>query len=106
MNVIRLVGATSLALAFAAGPAAAQKKAAPKPPKPQISEATKQKAAADNANPEALVAFIGDQGPSARVRPDMKVVFFADWERPADRLKGAARILSGLVRIAEPAKAA
>jgi transcription-repair coupling factor (superfamily II helicase) len=40
------------------------------------------------------------------VRPDMKVVFFADWERPDDRLKGAARILSGLVRIAEPAKAA
>jgi hypothetical protein len=33
-------------------------------------------------------------------------VFFADWERPDDRLKGAARILSGLVRIAEPAKAA
>jgi len=49
MNVIRLVGATSLALAFAAGPVAAQKKAAPKPPKPQISEATKQKAAVDNA---------------------------------------------------------
>ena len=58
------------------------------------------------ARPEALVAFIRDQGPSARVRPDMKVVFFADWERPTDRLKGAARILSGLVGIAEPAKAA
>jgi len=58
------------------------------------------------AHPEALVAFIRDQGPSARVRPDMKVVFFADWERPDDRLKGAAGILSGLVRIAEPAKAA
>jgi transcription-repair coupling factor (superfamily II helicase) len=58
------------------------------------------------AHPEALVGFIRDQGPSARVRPDMKVVFFADWERPNDRLKGAARILSGLVRIAEPAKAA
>ena len=58
------------------------------------------------AHPEALVAFIRDQGPSARVRPDMKVVFFADWERPDERLKGAARILSGLVRIAEPAKAA
>jgi transcription-repair coupling factor (superfamily II helicase) len=58
------------------------------------------------ANPEALVAYIRDQGPSARVRPDMKVVFFEDWERPEDRLKGAARILRGLVRIAEPAKAA
>jgi transcription-repair coupling factor (superfamily II helicase) len=58
------------------------------------------------ANPEALVAYIRDQGPSARVRPDMKVVFFEDWERPEDRLKGAARILRSLVRIAEPAKAA
>ncbi|HYS47648.1 MAG TPA: transcription-repair coupling factor, partial [Xanthobacteraceae bacterium] len=58
------------------------------------------------ANPDALVAFIRDQGPAARVRPDMKVVFFDDWERPDDRLKGAARILRGLVRIAEPAKAA
>src|SRR2546425_4085539 len=55
MNVIRLVGVTSLALAIAAGPAAAQKKAAPKPPKPQISDATRQKAADTNANPEALV---------------------------------------------------
>jgi transcription-repair coupling factor (superfamily II helicase) len=58
------------------------------------------------ANPDALVAYIRDQGPLARVRPDMKVVFFDDWERPEDRLKGAARILRGLVRIAEPAKAA
>jgi hypothetical protein len=40
------------------------------------------------------------------VRPDQKVVFFADWERSEDRLKGAARILGGLVRIAEQAKAA
>ena len=34
---------------------AAQKQAAPKPPKPQISDATRQKAAEDNANPDALV---------------------------------------------------
>ncbi|HXW23295.1 MAG TPA: TRCF domain-containing protein, partial [Xanthobacteraceae bacterium] len=58
------------------------------------------------ADPDALVAFIRAQGPSARVRPDMKVVFFADWQRPDERLKGAAQILRGLVRIAEPAKAA
>jgi transcription-repair coupling factor (superfamily II helicase) len=58
------------------------------------------------ARPEALVAFIHAQGPSARVRPDMKVVFFADWESSNERLKGAADILAGLVRIAQPAKAA
>jgi hypothetical protein len=27
------------------------------------------------------------------VRPDMKVVFFDDWERPKQRLKGANLIL-------------
>jgi transcription-repair coupling factor (superfamily II helicase) len=58
------------------------------------------------ANPEGLIAFIHKQGREARVRPDMKVVFFADWEEPEDRLKGAARILRALVGIAERAKAA
>ncbi len=58
------------------------------------------------ANPEALVRFIRDQGPAARVRPDMKVVLFEDWERPESRLKGTADILRSLVRLAEPAKAA
>ncbi len=42
------------------------------------------------ANPEGLIAYIHKQGRDARVRPDMKVVFFADWEEPEDRLKGAA----------------
>ena len=58
------------------------------------------------ANPEGLIAYIHKQGREARVRPDMKVVFFADWEQPEDRLKGAARILRALVGIAERAKAA
>ena len=55
MNVIRSFGAVALACAIGAAPVAAQKKAAPKPPKPQISAATRQKAAEDNANPDALV---------------------------------------------------
>ena len=58
------------------------------------------------ANPEGLVRYIRDQGPAARVRPDMKVVFFEDWERPEARLKGTAEILRSLVHLAEPAKAA
>ena len=57
-------------------------------------------------NPEGLIAFIGDQGIAARVRPDMKVVFFEDWEKPEDRLTGTAIILRALVTIAEHAKAA
>jgi transcription-repair coupling factor (superfamily II helicase) len=58
------------------------------------------------ANPEALLAYIRDQGPAARVRPDMKVVFFDDWEKPEQRLKGTTTILRSLVSLAEQAKAA
>jgi transcription-repair coupling factor (superfamily II helicase) len=58
------------------------------------------------ANPDRLVAFIRDQGPAARVRPDMKVVFFDDWEEPEARLRGTAAILRRLVELAQPAKAA
>src|SRR5262249_54498335 len=56
------------------------------------------------ANPDRLVAFIRDQ--RARVRPDQKVVFFDDWGAPEQRLKGTAALLRGLVRLAQPAKAA
>ena len=58
------------------------------------------------ANPEGLVGYIRDEGPAARVRPDMKVVFFDDWERPEQRLKGTTTILRRLVGIAEQKKAA
>ena len=58
------------------------------------------------ANPDGLVAYIRDQGPAARVRPDMKVVFFDDWERPEQRLRGTTTILRRLVGIAEQKKAA
>jgi transcription-repair coupling factor (superfamily II helicase) len=58
------------------------------------------------ANPAGLISFIQKEGPAARVRPDMKVVFFEDWEDPDARLKGATEILTKLVEIAERAKAA
>jgi transcription-repair coupling factor (superfamily II helicase) len=58
------------------------------------------------ANPEGLIAFIGEQGKNARVRPDMKLVLHADWETPEDRLKGVTQMMRRLVAIAEPAKAA
>jgi transcription-repair coupling factor (superfamily II helicase) len=57
-------------------------------------------------NPEGLIAFIGRQGAAARVRPDQKVVFFYDWEKPNQRLHGTTAVLRNLVRIAEQAKAA
>jgi transcription-repair coupling factor (superfamily II helicase) len=58
------------------------------------------------ANPEGLVAFIREEGPGAKVRPDMKVVFFDDWPKPEQRLKGTTFILRTLVAIAEKKKAA
>ncbi len=58
------------------------------------------------ADPAGLVAFIREQGSGARVRPDMKVVLFDDWETPEERLKGATAILRRLVKIATRAKAA
>ncbi len=57
------------------------------------------------AAPERLVAYIRDQGPAARVRPDMKVVFFDTWETPDARLKGTTDILRELVGLAGGRKA-
>jgi len=63
-------------------------------------------------NPDGLFAFIQAQGSGVRMRADPKdpknqqLVFFEDWERPDDRLKGTAVILRKLVSIAEQAKAA
>ncbi|MBK5961148.1 transcription-repair coupling factor [Rhodoplanes elegans] len=52
------------------------------------------------ADPAGLVHYIRKQGVMAKVRPDMKVVFFEDWEEPVDRLKGSTAILRDLAAIA------
>jgi transcription-repair coupling factor (superfamily II helicase) len=63
-------------------------------------------------NPEGLIAFIREQGSSVRMRTDPKnpkgqqLVFFDEWPRPEDRLKGTAAVLRRLAAIAEQAKAA
>jgi transcription-repair coupling factor (superfamily II helicase) len=57
-------------------------------------------------NPEGLIAYIGKHPEGARVRPDMKVVFFDEWDNASARLKGATGILRTLVSLAERAKAA
>jgi transcription-repair coupling factor (superfamily II helicase) len=59
------------------------------------------------ANPDGLISYIAKHPEGARVRPDMKVVFFDEWDTPAARLKGAAGILRALVGLAaKGAKAA
>ncbi|MDQ3561132.1 MAG: transcription-repair coupling factor, partial [Pseudomonadota bacterium] len=57
-------------------------------------------------NGAGLVRFIGEQGSMAKLRPDQRVVFIRDWPQGIDRLKGAATILTRLVRLAEAEKKA
>ena len=57
-------------------------------------------------NPDGLIAYIAKHPEGARVRPDMKVVFFDEWDAPEARFEGAAAILRALVGLAAPAKAA
>jgi transcription-repair coupling factor (superfamily II helicase) len=58
------------------------------------------------AQPDRLVYFIRQHGQAARVRPDMKVVFFQEWETPEERLSGTTEILRQLANLAEDRKAA
>jgi transcription-repair coupling factor (superfamily II helicase) len=58
------------------------------------------------ANPDGLISYIAKHPEGARVRPDMKVVFFDEWETPVERLKGAAGILRALAGLAERGKKA
>jgi transcription-repair coupling factor (superfamily II helicase) len=53
------------------------------------------------ANPAGLIRYIGEQGSLAKVRPDQKIVLIRDWEKPEQRLKGTAVILTQLARMAE-----
>ncbi|WP_342711234.1 transcription-repair coupling factor [Bradyrhizobium sp. B124] len=58
------------------------------------------------AHPERLVTFIRQHGKAAKVRPDMKVVFFQEWDTPEERLAGTTEILRQLANLAETKKAA
>ncbi|MBR0895158.1 transcription-repair coupling factor [Bradyrhizobium tropiciagri] len=58
------------------------------------------------AHPERLVTFIRQHGQAAKVRPDMKVVFFQEWDTPEERLAGTTEILRQLANLAESKKAA
>lgn len=57
------------------------------------------------ANPEGLIRYIGQYGSLAKVRPDMRIVFIDDYEKPTQRLKASQALLRDLVRIAEEKKA-
>ncbi len=52
------------------------------------------------ANPQGLVRYVAEQRPQAKVRPDMRVVFIRDFEKPAERLEGTRTILRAIAAIA------
>jgi transcription-repair coupling factor (superfamily II helicase) len=55
------------------------------------------------ANPEGLIAFITENAGTVKVRPDQKLALRRVWERPAERLGGAARLAADLAAIASNA---
>jgi transcription-repair coupling factor (superfamily II helicase) len=52
------------------------------------------------ANPEGLIRFINERRSSARVRPDMRIVFSADIGDGVKRLRAAEKVLRSLADIA------
>jgi transcription-repair coupling factor (superfamily II helicase) len=52
------------------------------------------------ANPQGLVRYVAEQGPQAKVRPDMKIVFVRDFPTKAARLDGTRQILRTLAALA------
>ena len=53
------------------------------------------------SNPNGLVRLIQDPKYYAKVRPDMRVAFIREFDRPEDRLEGTREILRRLVAIGE-----
>src|SRR5262245_53924031 len=58
------------------------------------------------ANPEGLVAFIARSRNAARMQPDHKLVYKADWATPSTRLAGVRGLVRELAEIAAARKAA
>jgi transcription-repair coupling factor (superfamily II helicase) len=52
------------------------------------------------ADPAALIRFIQEGHGNISLRPDHKMVYRRDWERPATRLRGARELARGLAAIA------
>jgi transcription-repair coupling factor (superfamily II helicase) len=55
------------------------------------------------ADPAGLIAYIGEQGSMAKIRPDQSVFFTRDWPTPAKRLAGSAILATKLAGLAEAA---
>ena len=51
--------------------------------------------------PEALIAFIAEQSGTAKVRPDNKIVYKRNWEKPVDRINGIRFLATKLAELAK-----
>jgi transcription-repair coupling factor (superfamily II helicase) len=58
------------------------------------------------ANPEGLIAFIREQGHRVKLQPDHRLIYYANWATPEERLAGARDLLKRLVKIAAAVKEA
>jgi transcription-repair coupling factor (superfamily II helicase) len=58
------------------------------------------------ANPEGLIAFIHEEGSGVKLRPDHKLVYYAEWDTPEERLHGSRDLLRELGTIAAKVKQA
>jgi transcription-repair coupling factor (superfamily II helicase) len=57
-------------------------------------------------NPEGLIAFIREEGTGVKLQPDHRLIYYADWDTPEERLRGARELLARLVEIAGQVKKA
>ncbi len=58
------------------------------------------------ANPEGLIDFIRKEGKQVKLQPDHRLIYYANWETPEERLAGARDLLQRLVKIAAAVKRA
>jgi transcription-repair coupling factor (superfamily II helicase) len=58
------------------------------------------------ANPEGLIDFIRDAGKQVKLQPDHRLIFYANWPKPEDRLAGTRELLKRLAKIAGAVKQA
>lgn len=58
------------------------------------------------ANPEGLIDFIRKESQRMKLQPDHRLIYYANWETPEERLAGARDLLKRLVKIAQAVKQA
>ena len=58
------------------------------------------------ANPEGLVQYVQSSRGHLKVQPDQKLVYRAEWDLPAERLKGVRAFIGQLAAVAAKAKKA